>query len=55
MVAHQAIGIHLAAELGFPQPEIVEIIEIILITGKDYLPVMTSLDYMMGGVRKDYS
>jgi hypothetical protein len=55
MVAHQAVGVNLAAKLGFPQPEIVKIIEIILIPGKDYLPVMTSLDDMMWVVRKDYS
>jgi hypothetical protein len=55
MVGHQAIGVNLTAQFGFPLSQIVEIIEIISIRAKDYLPVMASLNDMMWAVRKDYS
>jgi hypothetical protein len=55
MVGHHAVRIDLTAKFGFPLAQIVEIIKIVLITGKDFIPVMTALNNMMGVVWKDYS
>lgn len=50
MIGHQTIGVHLATKLGFPFLERVEIIEVIVIPGKDDLTVMPPLDDMVRAI-----
>ena len=47
MVRHQTIGVHFAPKLSFPFLERTEIIEIIVIPGKNNLAVMAPLDNMV--------
>jgi len=53
MVRHQAIGVHLAPELNFPFLVRIEIIEVIVIPGKDGLAVMAPLDYVVRAIREN--
>jgi hypothetical protein len=55
MICHQAIRIYLAIKRGLPLLEIVEIIEIVVVTRKHRLAIMAALDNMMRAVGKDES
>jgi|GEM_PF-4390657 hypothetical protein len=47
MIRHQAIGINPAAQLLFPFPQIVKVIQIVVVGNKDNLPVVPSLYYVV--------
>ena len=50
MICHQAVSIYFTAQCSFPLAEIIEIIEVIVISGKNYLTVMAALDNVMGNI-----
>lgn len=50
MVGHETIGVHLAIKLSFPFLERIEVIEVIIIPGKDDLTVMPPLDDMVRAI-----
>jgi hypothetical protein len=52
IVGHQAIGIELTSQLLFPFPQIIEILQVIAIVRKGHLAIMSTLDHMMGKMRR---
>lgn len=55
MVGHQAIGVDLTAKFAFPLLERVKVIVIVVIAGKNHLPVMPPLDDVMRAMREKES
>jgi hypothetical protein len=47
MVRHQTVGIEAAVQLLFPFPQILKVILVIVVVGKNDLASMPALDYMM--------
>ena len=53
MIGHEAEGVNLATELTFPLGEVVEVIAVVVLGGKDRLSVMTALNDMVGIIGDD--
>ena len=50
MVRHQTGGIEAAAQLLFPFPQILKVILVIVVVGKNDLAIMPALDHMMRNI-----
>jgi hypothetical protein len=53
MVGHQAVGVYLATKYCLPFLKSIQVIQIVVISGKHHLPIMTALDNMMRTIAQD--
>ena len=53
MIGHQAECVNFTFQLFFPLRQIVEVVKVIIVTGKNGLPVMATLDNVVGIVGND--
>ena len=54
MVGHQTVSVNRTTKLAFAYNQVCPVIVVVVITDKNGLPVMTSLNDMMGRVGQNY-
>jgi len=55
MVGHQAVGVDPTIQLGFPLPQILKVLLVVLVGCKHYLPIVSTLNHMMRSFRQHNS
>jgi hypothetical protein len=55
MVGHQTVSVNFTSQLDFPFPEIIKVIQVITISSKHHLSVVTALNDVVRTVWQNYS